>query len=133
MKKSKSSLSKSINIIFITSSLTFNISVSLVYIATKLGNMELLRVGGIIVILLLIPFTIALIGYIKEKEDKKILISLVIILFYLLLELFLDYIFLIPFRDMLALHIFYIIIFYAAEFSMIGVTFNISKKMGIIL
>lgn len=133
MVNSKSSLSKSMDIIFIISSLIFNISVSIVYIVTKLGNTQLQQIAGFIVILLIIPFTIVLIGYIKEKEHKKILISLVIILIYLLLELSLDYIFLIPFREMLALHIFYIVVFYASEFSMIGVTFDKSKKMGIVL
>jgi hypothetical protein len=123
-------LGKPMDIIFIISSIIFNISVSFVYIATKLGNMELLQVSGIIVILLIIPFTITLIGYIKEKEEKKIIISLAIILFYFFLELLLDYILIIPFREILALHIPYIIVFYAADFSMIGVTFDKNKKMG---
>ena len=134
MSKSKSSnLGKSMDIIFIISSIIFNISVSIVYLATKLGNMEILQLSGLIVILLIIPFTITLIGYIKEKEEKKIIISLVIILFYLFLELLFDYILIIPFREILALHIFYIIVFYAAEFSMIGVTFDKNKKMGFVV
>lgn len=126
-------LDKPMDIIFIISSIIFNISVSVLYIAAKLSNMELLQVSGIIVILLIIPFTITLIGYIKEKEEKKIIISLVIILFYFFLELLLDYILIIPFRDILALHIPYIIVFYAAEFSMIGVTFDKNKKMGFVV
>ena len=121
------------DIIFIISSIIFNISVSILYIATKLGNMELLQVSSVIVILLIIPFTITLIGYIKEKEEKKIIISLVIILFYLFLEILLDYILIIPFREILALHIPYIIVFYAADFSMIGVTFDKNKKMGFVV
>jgi len=121
------------DIIFIISAIIFNISVSFVYIATKLDNMELLRVFGVFVILLIIPFTITLIGYFKEKEEIKIIISIVIILFYLFLELFLDYILLIPFRDILALHIPYIIVFYAAAFCMIGVTFDKNRKMGFVV
>ena len=121
------------DIIFIISSIIFNISVSIIYIATKFGNMELLQVSGIIVIFLIIPFTITLLGYLKKKEEKKIIISVVIILFYLFLELLLDYILIIPFRDMLALHIPYIIVFYAADFCMIGVTFNKNKKMGYVV
>jgi len=123
-------LGKQMDIIFIISSIIFNISVSVLYIAAKLNNMELVQVSGIIVILLIIPFTISLIGYIKEKEEKKNIISLVIILFYFFLQLLLDYILIIPFREILALHIPYIIVFYAAEFSMIGVTFDKNKKMG---
>ena len=119
--------------IFIISSIIFNILVSILYITTKLGNMELVQVIGIIILLLIIPFTLILIGYVKQKEEKKILISLVIILFYFFLEILLDYILLIPFRDILALHIPYIIIFYAADFSMIGVTFDKNKKMGFVV
>ncbi|MFX1406087.1 MAG: hypothetical protein ACFFBW_03970, partial [Promethearchaeota archaeon] len=90
MSKSNSfSLGKLMDIIFITSSIIFNISVSIVYIATIVGNMELLQVAGFIVILLIIPFAITLVGYFKEKEQKKIIISIAIILFYLFLELLL--------------------------------------------
>lgn len=121
------------DIIFITSSIIFNISVSLIYLSTKLGIMDLLRVSGLIVIFLLIPFSITLIGYIIVKVEKKIIISLAIVLFYLVLELLLDYILLIPFRDILALHIPYIIVFYGAEFCLIGVTFDINKKMGFVV
>ena len=134
MSKLKSlDMNKSMDIIFIGSSIIFNVSVSFLYIVTKLGNLELLRVFGIIVLFLIIPFTITLVGYIKEKEERKTIISLVIILFYLFLELLLDYILIIPFREIIALHIPYIIIFYAAVFCMIGVSFDKNKKMGFIV
>ena len=126
-------LGKLMDIIFIISSIIFNILVSILYVATKFGNMELVRVIGIIILFLIIPFTITLIGYIKEKEEKKIIISLVGILFYFFLEILLDYILIIPFRDILALHIPYIIVFYAADFSMLGVTFDKNKKMGFLV
>ncbi len=121
------------NIVFIASAIIFNISVSGVYLASKFNNGVLLQTFGAIVVLLSIPFTILLIGYLKKKAEKKIIISLVIILLYLVLEIVLDYLLKIPFRDILALHIFYIIVFYAAAFSMIGVSFNINRKMGVII
>ncbi len=105
----------------------------ILYVATKSGNMALVQFIDIIVFILIIPFTITLIGYIKEKEEKKIVISLVIILFYFFLEILFDYILILPFRDILALHIPYIIVFYAAVFSMIGVTFDKNKKMGFVV
>ena len=126
-------LGKSMNIIFFISSIIFNLLVSILYIASKFGNMELVQAIGIIILFLIIPFTLTLIGYFKEKEEKKIIISLVVILFYFFLEILLDYILMIPFRDILALHIPYIIVFYAADFSMIGVTFNKNKKMGFVV
>ena len=121
------------NIVFIASVIIFNICVSGVYLASKFDNGVLLQTFGAIVVLMSIPFTISLIGYLKKKAEKKIIISLVIILLYLVLEIVLDYILNIPFRDILVLHIFYIIVFYAAAFSMIGVSFNINRKMGFIV
>jgi hypothetical protein len=49
--------------------------VSGVYIASKIDNQILLKVFGAIVVLLIIPFTISLIGYIKAKAKKKIIFS----------------------------------------------------------
>ena len=119
--------------IFIFSAIIFNISVSLVYLSTKFDNMLLLQVSGSIVIVLIIPFSITLYGYIKKDSKRKIIIPHVAILFYLFLELFLDYILNIPFRDILAIHIPYIIVFYAAEFSMIGVSFERNRKIGFVV
>jgi len=116
--------------IFICSSIIFNISVSALYIATKLGDMVLVQVCGAIVISLIVPFTITLLGYMREKAKKRTITSHVFILFYLSLELLLDYILKIPFREILAIHVPYIIVFYAALFSMIGVSFEKNKKMG---
>ena len=126
-------MSKILDNIFIFSAIIFNISVSVLYIATKLDNMLLLQVSGAIVLSLIIPFTITLLGYIKEKAKKSIIISHVIILFYLFLELLLDYILKIPFREILAIHIPYIIVFYAAMFSMISVSFDKNRKMGFVV
>jgi hypothetical protein len=126
-------LNKLKDILFVVSSIIFNIAVSIIYIASKIDNPVLLRFSGMVVVLLSIPFTISLIGYIKDKAKKKIIISIIIILFYLFLEVLLDYILKIPFREILAIHIPYIIVFFAAAFSMIGVTRNINRKMGFIV
>jgi hypothetical protein len=121
---------KLMDVIFICSSVIFNISVSALYIATKLGDMLLVGVSGGIVISLIVPFAITLLGYMRKKAEKKTILSHVFILFYLFLELFLDYILRIPFREILAIHVPYIIVFYAALFSMIAVSFEKNKKMG---
>ena len=121
------------NILFVVSAIIFNIGVSGVYLATKFNNGVLLQIFGAIVVLLLIPFAVSFIVYIKEKSEKKTIISIVIILLYLVLEIVLDYILKIPFRDILALHIPYIIVFYVAAFSIIGVSFNIDRKKGFIV
>jgi len=104
-----------------------------VYLATKFDNMVLLQVSGSFVIVLIVPFSITLYGYIKKDAKRKIIIPHIVILFYLFLELLLDYILMIPFRDILAIHIPYIVVFYAAEFSMVGVSFERNRKMGFVV
>jgi hypothetical protein len=126
-------VNKLIDSIFIYSSLVFNISVSALYIATKVGNMVLVQVFGGIVVSLIVPFTITLLGYFREKAKKRTIISNGIIFIYLFLELLLDYVFKIPFREILAIHVPYIIVFYASLFSMLAVTFEKDKKMGYLL
>ena len=44
-----------------------------------------------------------------------------------------DYILRIPFREILAIHVPYIIVFYTALFSMIGVSLDRNRKMGYIV
>jgi len=126
-------MNKLLDVIFVYSSVIFNVSVSALYIATKLGELALMQVFGGVVISLMLPFTITLVGYLREKATKKTIISNGIILFYLFLELLLDYILRIPFREMLEIHVVYIIIFYAALFSMIGVSLEKNKKMGYVV
>ena len=126
------------DILFIVSSIIFNMAVSGVYIASKIDAAKIdssipLKICGAIVVLLIIPFTITFVGYIKSKAKKKIIISHIFILSYLFLELMLDYILKIPFREILAIHIPYILIFYAAAFSMIGVSRTINKRMGLLV
>jgi len=119
------------NILFVVSSIIFNLAVSGIYLASKHDNQVLIQFFGAIVVLLSIPFTISLTGFIKYKAKRRIIISNIIILCYLFIEVLLDYILLIPFREILAIHIPYIIVFYAAAFSMIGVSRTINKKLGL--
>jgi len=123
-------MDKLIDIVFICSSIIFNISVSALYIAAKLGDMVLVQVSGGIVISLMVPFAITLLGYVREKANKRTIIAHAFILFYLSLELILDYVLRIPFREILAIHVPYIIVFYIASFSMIAVSIERNKKKG---
>jgi hypothetical protein len=122
-----------LDIIFICSAIIFNISVSVLYIATKLDNMVLVQVFGAIVVSLMLPFTITFVGYVREKAKKRTIMAHVLILFYLFLELLLDYVLKIPFREIVAIHVPYIVVFYAATFSMISVSFDKNRKMGYVV
>jgi hypothetical protein len=126
-------MTKLIDLVFICSSVILNVSVSLVYVVTKLGDMVLTQVFGGIAISMIVPFAVTLIGYLRSKESKKTIVSNAIVLFYLVLELLLDYILQITFREILAIHIPYIVVFYAALFSMMAVSFEKNKKMGYVV
>ncbi len=126
-------MTKLIDLIFICSSVILNVSVSLVYVVIKLSDMVLTQIFGGIAVSMIVPFAVALIGYLRAKESKKTIIANAIVLFYLVLELSLDYILQIPFREILAIHVPYIVIFYAALFSMMAVSFEKNKKMGYVV
>ena len=123
-------MTKLIDIIFICSSVVFNILVSALYIAFKFGDLMLVEVLGGIALSLIVPFTITLLGYLREKAKKRTIIFNGIILIYLLLELLLDYLLRIHIKEILAINLPFVIVFFAALFSMIYVSYERNKKMG---
>jgi hypothetical protein len=126
-------MTKLIDLVFICASVILNVSVSLVYVVTKLGDLALTQIFGGVAVSMIVPFAITLIGFFRAKESKKTVISNVIVLFYLVLELLLDYVLQIPFREILAIHVPYIVVFYAALFSMMAVSYEKNKKMGYVV
>ena len=130
MEKKPTDLRRVLDVLFVGSAVLFNLLVSGIFLSMKFGNMILIQVFGTLVLLLAIPFTVTLVGYVREKVDRRVIVSHGVILFYLFLEVLLDYILLVPFRDILVLHVLYIIVEYAALFSMIGVAFILNRKMG---
>jgi hypothetical protein len=126
-------MTKLIDLVFICASIILNVSVSLVYVVTKLGDMALTQIFGGVAVSMIVPFAVTLIGFLRAKESKKTIISNAIVIFYLVLELLLDYILQIPFREILAIHVPYIIVFYAALFSMMAVSYEKNKKMGYVV
>lgn len=119
--------------VFMSSAIIFNLLVSAIYLSTKYDQMELVRTLGFPVISLLLPFGYTLRKFIENNDERKVIISNAVIIVYILLELLLDFVLVIPFREILWLHIVYIIVFYAAEFSMIGVSFNKDRMMGFVV
>jgi hypothetical protein len=121
------------DLLFFICAIVFNLSISGLYLAVKFENQRFLKISGLITVLLIIPFTITLAGYFRSRSQKRKIIMNLIILFYLVVELFLDYILKIPFRDILSIHIPYIIIFYAAAYSTIIVVWRTNWERGLIV
>ena len=119
--------------VFIASSIIFNLLVSTVYLSTKFDNMELVKNLGYPFTSLIIPFGYTLYRFIKGKDERRVIISNAVILAYLFMELLFDIILVIPFREILWLHVIYVLVFYAAEFSIIGVSFNLDRKLGFVV
>jgi hypothetical protein len=119
--------------VFIVSAIVFNLLVSAVYISTKFDNMELVKTLGYPFVSLILPFGYTLYRFIKNNDETRVIISNIVIIVYLFFELLLDKILIIHFREILWLHILYILVFYAAEFSIIGVSFNRDRKMGFVV
>lgn len=133
MPREQHNLEKVHEKVFIASSIIFNILVSTVYILTKYDNMDLVKRLGYPFSFLIVPFGYTLCTFIKDEDEKRVIVSNAIILVYLFLELLFDIILVIPFREILWLHVIYILVFYAAEFSIIGVSFNLNRKMGFVV
>ena len=123
-------MTKLIYLVFIYASIILNVSVSLVYVVTKLGYLELTQIFGGVALSMIVPFAITLIGFLRAKESKKTIVSNAIVLFYLFLELLLDYILQIPFREILVIHVPYVVAFYAALSSMMAVSYEKNERMG---
>lgn len=119
--------------LFVISAVYMNIAISIIYVSTKLDLTNIRQGTGFTFITLIIPFTLTFRGYMKKEAEQKIIISNMIILIYLLLELILDYVLKIPFREIPVIHIPYIIILYAAEFSSVQISFHISRKTGYVV
>ena len=121
------------DLLFFVCSIIFNLAISGLYLAVKYDKQLLLKICGLIVVLLIIPYSITLFYYLKNKSQKRKIIFNSIVIFYLVVELFLDYILKIPFRDILSIHIPYIIIFYTAAYSIIISIWRINWKRGLIV
>jgi hypothetical protein len=130
---SQESLGTTRDKVFIASSILFNTLISAVYVFSRLDQMILVRAIVVPTIMLIIPFTYTLNRFLKDKEEKRIIVSNAVIILYLLLELLLDYILYVPFRENLVIHIPYILVFYAAEFSILGVSFKLNRMMGFVV
>ena len=119
--------------VFVSSSIIFNLLVCAVYISTKFDNMDLVKNLGYPFTSLIIPFGYTLFRFIKNKDERRVIIPNAVIIVYLFIELLFDIILVIPFREILWLHVIYVLVFYAEEFSIIGVSFNLDRKMGLIV
>ena len=116
--------------IFIFSAIAFNLLITGIFIAQKLGREKLVRTFGVLWLWLLVPLALAFVMYWQEGKEARILISFGFVLFYMLVELLLDYVFKFDFRAKAATHVPYITLEYIALFSLLVIAFDIGQVWG---
>ncbi|MHA2180735.1 MAG: hypothetical protein ACXAAH_04865 [Promethearchaeota archaeon] len=116
--------------LFFISGVIFFISISGIFISAAKENGKFLRGIGVIVISLLIPLIIVFIDYLVIGQELIRIVYILIIFAYLIVELLLDFIFKVKFREKISTHVPYIILEYAACFSFVFNTIEIDVVLG---
>jgi hypothetical protein len=115
---------------FVLCAVVFNLLITGIYISSKLEAVKLRALLGKITIGLGIPLSVVFVSYILGGKPARTLVFLSIILVYLFVELLLDFILKIDFREKPVIHVPYIILFYAACLGFIAIAFSIDKAWG---
>ena len=119
-----------LNILFVVTAVVFNLQIIGVYLSSKNGRMEIARRFGTMILLLAIPFLMVFIGYLVLGQESWILLGFGLVFLYLLLELLLDFILQIDFRQKAHIHIPYIFLFYGVQAVIIAIAFSIDRSAG---
>jgi hypothetical protein len=121
------------DLLFVFTGVAFHLLIACIYIASKHGRFELVRRLGSAVIALALPVCIMIVHSLLAGRPLRIILYLAAILFYIGLELVLDFILKIEFRKKPAIHIPYIVIFYAACLGFIAVSFSLGSTWGYVV
>ena len=117
-------------IVFLCTNL-FNLLITGIMLSRPFGLARLENILGITNLLLILPFSLAVIlNFLGGREWWSYVLPVVIIVF-LIVELLLDYVLQIPFRETRLLWP-YLALFYLSAWMMIGYTFLVSKPYGFI-
>jgi len=116
--------------IFIVSSLVFFSSIICVFILTANDKTDKVKVFGIILFVMIFPIILILINYIIIGTNIRMIIFLILILFYLMVEFLLDMVLKIDFRSKTSRHVPYIIIEWAACYSFLFGALTLDSMWG---
>ena len=121
------------DLLFVLSATIFNLLIAGIFFAQKQANTRLVRRFGTTWLLLSIPLTVVYIRYWMLAKPTWIMIYFSFILFYMLVEWLLDYVYKYDFRAKKRTHIPYIILEYIALFGLIGISFEVDQTWGYIV
>jgi len=116
--------------VFVVCSVAFNLLIVGIFIATKQVHPELRKIFGVAFVSLGIPFTVVFVRYLLQGRSLQTMVPFGFILLYIAIELLLDRILKVDFRQKPITHIPYIVLEYIALFSLIGISFSIDRIWG---
>lgn len=117
-------------VVFLSANL-FNLFIICIMLSRPFGLESLEMVVGILNLLLVIPLTVAVILNFASGRDWWSFVLPLVMIAFLILELMLDYVLKIPFRETILLWP-YLALFYLSAWMMIGYTFLVDNTYGFI-
>ncbi len=121
---------KAIDWLFLISATLFNLLIAAIFIAQKQGAEDWVARFGRIWLLTAIPLLIVFVNYLQADKPAWVRWGLGVVLLYMLVEFLLDFVFKFDFRAQWLTHAPYIVLEYAALFSLIAIAININQKLG---
>lgn len=117
-------------VVFLSANL-FNLFIICIMLSRPFGLESLEMVVGILNLLFVIPLTVAVILNFASGRDWWSFVLPLVMIAFLILELMLDYVLKIPFRETILLWP-YLALFYLSAWMMIGYTFLVDNTYGFI-
>lgn len=121
------------DLIFVFTAIAFNLLIAGIFVAQKKERPNLVRTFGILWLSLAIPLAVVFIHYLVVGRPLWVMAYFGFIFLYILVELLLDYILKIEFRQKWTIHAPYIILEYIALFGLIGISFSIDRTWGFLV
>lgn len=121
------------DILFVVTAVLVNLCVSAIFISDRHNSMNFIKKFGISFLSLGFPMIAVLIGYLITGYDWWIYVLLSYVMVFFIVQLLLDYILKIQFRENNAQHVAYIIFFYIFQASLIIIAFNINDTCGYVV
>ena len=121
------------DLVFVFSAIAFNLLIAGLFIAWKKERPKLVRRLGFLWLSLAIPLAVVLVHYLIVGRDLWIMIRFGFVFLFMFVELLLDHILKIEFRQKKVTHIPYIVLEYVALFGLIGISFAIDRTWGFLV
>lgn len=115
---------------FIVSACMFNLLIAGIFLAQKFKHEKLTKFFGVTWLLLFFPLLIVFISYFSQGKPAWVLICLGVVSLYMLVEFLLDYVFKFDFRKRWRTHAPYIVLEYAALFSLVWIAIDLNPTLG---